>query len=90
MKAKYVYKKFTKDSDPIQNLGIGLRYFLEQQYKIEANITPQQGSLKFFKSKNYPLESLGIYYFLKYLLENKNITQNTINLSFKRMLDNTF
>lgn len=29
MKAKYVYKKFTKDSDPIQNLGIGLRYFLE-------------------------------------------------------------
>lgn len=90
MKAKYIYEKFTEDSDPIQNLGIGLRYFLEQQYKIEANTTPEQGSLKFFKSKNYRVESLGIYYFLKFLLENKHITQQNINVAFKQMLDHTF
>jgi hypothetical protein len=84
---EHINEKFQEDSDPVEDLGIGMRNFLEKEYEIEGRTTSEEGSIKFFGSKRYPEEAFCIYLFLGYLLEKENLNQDSINKAYSEMLN---
>lgn len=90
LRSKGILEKFTEESDPIQDLNIGIRSFLEKEYEIKGKTSSEAGSIKFFGTNKYKYESFFIYMFLKYLLENKKLSQHNINNAFKCTMNYEF
>lgn len=92
MKAKYIYEKFTEDSDPISDLGIGITRILKKDHYEIGRMFPSVSSKKYFGTGQWGNEMFAIYIFLDIILETlqyryrkqSNINQEDIDYAFER------
>lgn len=54
MRAKFIYEKFTEDSDPVADMGVGLKHLIEKWIKEMNNKSDGQVGIK-----NYSIDEYG-------------------------------
>lgn len=87
-----VSEKFTKDSDPISDMGIGMMDFWKKAFKEKGKQSSFEGSEKYFNDDKHTDESYVIYLILKYIVEHNcgspKLIKNALEDIIKDRLEN--
>jgi hypothetical protein len=78
MRAKFIYEKFTDESDPIKDMGIGIKFArikLGDVIVVKENIDTINHNLKFRKSEHGYSTQIGAAGFVSHIYRNKNILE---------------
>ena len=77
-------EKFIQDSDPIQDMNIGMMKFYEDALHEDAYMSSVQGSMKYFGDKKHQEELYTIYLILKFIVtRNIRSSENIIKAAKK-------
>jgi hypothetical protein len=80
---EHINEKFQEESDPIDDMGIGMMAFWEKMFKQKGNQSSVEGSLLYFRDEDHDKESYLIYKILKFIVQNRVTNMKSI----KRKLD---
>jgi len=87
-----INEKFSEESNPIQDMKIGLIHHWEILHAKVGEESSYNGSERYFATKRYPHEAHAIYQFIKNVIDTKDKSQNNIQKLFneKMILQNNY
>lgn len=71
-KRRKVYEKFEEESDPIADLGIGIKKFWEKELKREGGINSIESAIHYYGNEKFTNEAFAVFKVLKHIV-NKDI-----------------
>jgi len=75
---EHINEKFTEDSDPINDMGIGIAELMKRDYEKIRGLSLFEMSEILFGNKDYPRESFFILRLIKACIKNNNFSINFI------------
>jgi hypothetical protein len=84
---EHINEKFVEDSDPIEDIGIGIKNFWRKELEKEGKISSIQSSINYYGTSNYADAAFAVYRVLKYVALKNVSTQQEIQEIFEDCIE---